>query len=307
MYDRIIHNPTEDQINELFGFEVHEEPVYTKRGAEIFEIEGQKAMVTSDRNQVLGIHSHGFTGYGYKRLDQDASRIVNGSTVRKGAGLLYDRGVAFVQVGIPESVKSRSGVAFDPFLLGTTSFNGRFKTSWGTGMIVVVCRNTHAMAVKRSNNQIAVKHSKNADTSLQIENVQQALGIITDLSSVQADHIDRLCDVTVTDSQFQQFLDKLVPINSEESLTGRGETIRSNKRDALETLFHSDARCQPSNTAWAVLQATNTFNHHLATQRGASDREVRNMENVVSGKFAENDLGTMQMLSKVLNRELVAV
>jgi phage/plasmid-like protein (TIGR03299 family) len=308
MHDTFLHNPTNEQIDALFDFDVVSSPVFAVRNGKPFVDENKRCWVTSDRDQVLGYSGPDFNPYSFKQLKNDARKLVNGHVVNKGAGLLYDRGVAFIQVGMPEEIKSRSGVAFDPFLVGTTSFNGKFKLSWGTGKIIVICRNTHAAAAKHAEGQYSRKHTKNAD--YRVETIKEAIGILDATATAEQDFIDSLCDVRVTDDQFMAFLDKLVPMPAETANTkwepSRKETVRSKKRDELWQLFQTDKRCQPDHTAWSVLQSTNTFNHWIATQRNAENREVRNMEKVLSGDFASSDDLTLRMLSKVLNRELVA-
>jgi phage/plasmid-like protein (TIGR03299 family) len=303
--DTFLRKPTSEQVTNLFDFDVLETPVYAKRAdGTLFEIEGKKALVTSDQDQVLGIPTTGFVGYSYKRLQSDAEHLVNGSIKYEGAGLLYNRGVGFVQLATPEDMKSASGVGFRPFIVGTTSFNGMFRTTWGGGSTIIICRNTHMMASKQAASiGLTVKHTANSEAKLSIENVQQALGILVKIAETEAARIDALCQVGVTDAQFEAFLAKLIPA-APEGKTSRATTIRDNKRDTLWNLFQSDKRCEPGHTAWSVLQATNTFNHHYANIRGTDDRDVRNMENALSGSMGESDAQTLNILGRVLDRQL---
>jgi phage/plasmid-like protein (TIGR03299 family) len=305
--DTFLRNPNSEQVSDLFNFDVLETPVYAKDvNGNLFEIAGKKALVTSDMPQCLGIPGDGFVGYSYKRLQSDAEHLVNGSIKYEGAGLLYDRGVGFVQLATPDDLKSAEGVGYRPFIVGTTSFNGMFKTTWGGGSTIIVCRNTHMMASKQAAAiGLTVKHTRNSEAKLSIENVQQALGILVKIAETEASRIDALCKVSVTDQQFEAFLSKLIPA-ADDAKTSRATTIREAKRDQLWTLFQSDKRCEPSHTAWGVLQATNTYNHHFANIRGTDNRDVRNMENALSGQFGESDAKTLHLLSRVLDRELVA-
>ena len=116
--------------------------------------------------------------------------------------------------------------------------------------------------------------------------------------------IDALCEVRVTDAQYEAFLAKLLPIGDDNEK--RTNTMRNDKRDQLWTMFQTDPRCEPHGTAWAALQANNTFNHWNAVQRKSGDRDVRNMQNAINGNFAKSDDQSLRLLSRIVERELVA-
>jgi len=52
------------------------------------------------------------------------------------------------------------------------------------------------------------------------------------------------------------------------------------------------------NTAWGVLQAANTYEHHFAASRGAS-KYSRNMSRMVYGQVAEMDSTALKVLASV--------
>ncbi|MGY2062838.1 hypothetical protein ACW9HQ_48805, partial [Nocardia gipuzkoensis] len=66
-------------------------------------------------------------------------------------------------------------------------------------------------------------------------------------------------------------------------------------------LYKKDERVHPwAGTAYGVLQAVNTFNHHLSTVRGDTPRAERNMSNALRGKTAEADRQTLELIDRVL-------
>ena len=72
------------------------------------------------------------------------------------------------------------------------------------------------------------------------------------------------------------------------------------KRDALERLYARDHRVSPwAGTAYGVIQAVNTYEHHEGIVRG-STRAERNMLKTVRGDFADCDRAAWRALEEVL-------
>lgn len=117
-----------------------------------------------------------------------------------------------------------------------------------------------------------------------------------------AAEVKTLCETTVTDSQWSQFLDAHIPFVDDkgDKLTGRSLTIAHNKRSTINKLYRLDLRVAPwAGTAHGVLQAVNTYEHHENAVRGG-DRGERNMLRTVSGEFGNIDRSTWATLSKIL-------
>jgi hypothetical protein len=73
-----------------------------------------------------------------------------------------------------------------------------------------------------------------------------------------------------------------------------------NKQDALRQLWNADDRVEPwKNTGWGVIQAVNTYAHHIQGVKVIS-REERNMDNAVRGVYDLLDQETLTGLEKVL-------
>ncbi len=89
--------------------------------------------------------------------------------------------------------------------------------------------------------------------------------------------VAQLCATTVTDRQWAKFLDHHVPLldpASGQPLTGRSLTMADKKRTRLEELYRHDHRVSPwAGTAYGVLQAVNTWEHHDSVVRRAGQSE----------------------------------
>jgi phage/plasmid-like protein (TIGR03299 family) len=229
--------------------------------------------------------------------------ILNGRLSYASAGLLKNRAIAWVQVEAPETIKTAQGVAFRPFLLATTSYDGSLASTYKNGAQLVVCDNTLAAAMGERANTYKVKHSKNS--GFRLANAQEAFGLVEETAEHFEAEISRLCSWQVTDKQFNDFLSKLVPVPAlDPNANTRGRTMAISKAETIRNLYETDERAAPwRGTAFGVLQATNTYNHHEAAIRGGVHRGIRNMENVVSGKFETADNDALALLAEICERE----
>lgn len=296
--------PEANIIRRLFNFDVTERQMMVDVDGTLYAVPGRKAMVTSDTKEVLGVFKEGYQGHSYREwLVDHVSQILNGRLSYASAGLLKNRAVAWVQVEAPDTIQTKEGVSFRPFLLATTSFDGSLATTYKNGAQVVVCDNTLAAAMGERANTYKVKHSRHS--GFDIVTAQEAFGLVEETAEHFEAEISRLCSWEVSDDQFEAFLAKLVPVpDAEDGKSTRGRTMAVTKTEAIRGLYDNDERAAPwRGTAYGVLQATNTYNHHEANIRGGVHRGIRNMENVVSGKFEAQDNDTLGLLAKICERE----
>lgn len=248
-------------------------------------------------------HRFGTFKLGYKIHDYDewliaqAANLLDDSELSIGsAGLLRQGGLAWVQVEVPETIDTPEGVSFRPFLTSATSLDGSLSSTYNTGVQLVVCDNTLSAALgDESAKQVKIKHSRNSIGRL--TEVREALELVHRVADDYSAQVHVLCATEVSDKAWASFLDAHVELPKE---AGRSRTLAEGKREALQLLWNNDNRVSPwKGTAFGVIQAVNTFTHHVATTRGASKAE-RNAERAVLGKVDQLDQGTLDTLQKVL-------
>jgi phage/plasmid-like protein (TIGR03299 family) len=298
--------PVDDVVRRLFNFEVSDAPLCyrdpTSKTPRYVTIPGRKAMVTSDTGDVLGVFKDGYQGHSYREWLIDSVATILDDDVQIGsAGLLRNRAQAWVSVEVPESF-THSGVDYRPHLLAATSYDGSLATSFGRKIQLAVCDNTLSVALGESGQSLKIKHSKYS--AMRITDAREALAIVHRMADDFAAELDALTAHKVSDKQFDTLLDALIPVPSDE---GRGMTVANKKRDEVMALYRNDERAATWNgTAFGVLQAFNTWNHHSAQVRKGVARGQRNMENVVTGKFATADADVLTVLSGITGTPLVA-
>ncbi len=306
-----------EAVQKLFGFDVNLSRVFVMNSkGEIIEATEFVACVPDNKNEVFGIHSKAYSLKGHQLTEwliEGPARVVNGNVGISNAGLLKNGAQAWVNISTPQEWKTPQGVDFRPNLLWTTSFDGSIASTVKETDVLSVCDNTREAALRSKGLSYKVKHTKNSEFKL--EDAKAALHLLEQNAEAFSKEIATLCEWQVSDAQFERFMSALVPmpeitgkdINKRDYST-RTATIAANKREALNELYRLDGRVAPwGGTAFGVLQMCNTYQTHIATQRNADHRAIRNMENVISGKIASSDIDAMQLLAKICDRELVAV
>jgi phage/plasmid-like protein (TIGR03299 family) len=285
--------PVEDVRRRLFGWE----PVKVE-GTGLFT--GEYVFARSDRDQatpeakVCGTtgtyQAHPYSEW----LIQNVSNLLDDDVQIGSAGLLKNGAIAWVQIELSQEYQAE-GMAFRPTILATTSLNGRLPSMYKPVNTIVVCDNTWAGAVNEKGDSYRVSHTKNS--KFVVQEARERTGVLLAKQAEAAtQEISGLAHQTVTDKQFQAFLDVVNAIPESE---GRSKTMATNKRDKLNQLWTADPRVAIwKNTVLGVYQLMNTFESHERIFRGNAAESA--MMSTVTGKAFEQDAATLSTIQKVL-------
>jgi phage/plasmid-like protein (TIGR03299 family) len=265
-------------------------------------VEGRQAIVRSDNNHVMGIFAEGYERHPYDEwLLTSVANILDDDLTISSVGLLKHGAVAWVEVSMPESIITTEGVEFRPNLLATTSFDGSIATTYKRTITATVCDNTRELALSEIGQELKVRHSRHS--RLKLAEAREALRVVHQVADAFAEEVNQLCAIDVDDKQWQEFLSVVASLEdprTKERLAGRALTLAERKQEALSKLYRYDGRVAPwAGTAYGVLQAVNTYEHHERTVRG-TDRAERNMLRTITGDFGDVDRRSWSQLSTVL-------
>ena len=294
--------PVEDVHRRLFNWKAIEGQItataLTDDGVMTTTDPERKAIMRSDTGAILGIFKSGYRPHQYDEwLIGNVGSILDADLQIGSAGLLRGGAQAWVQIEMEETL-SVAGVDFRPFLTAATSLDGSLATTYITGAQVVVCDNTLSAALGGSDRKLKIYHSVNSMQRLQ--DARAALGIVYDVADAFTEQVNRLTDETVSDSRWAQFVDAYSNPTAAQKPTAQ----MVKKAETLQNLWTNDLRVQPwAGTAFGVVQAVNTYVHHLQTVRGET-RSDRNAGRVIEGKVDELDRSTLQLLARF--EEIVA-
>lgn len=293
--------PTADVVRRLFHWRIGEALVIN--GKTLDAADGYKLVYREDTGAPFGVFSDGYVVHQYPEwLIDNVANILDVSSGELGigsAGLLMGGAVAWVQIERPESVRV-AGDELRPFILATTSANGRYATSYKRGTTRVVCDNTLAEfhSKREGAKGFFVKHTKGSTKKL--DQARRLLEITFDHQAAELQELERLMNAKVDDAAFWRIVDKLDPVDGKEN---KALTIVQNKRGILQTLWESNPMVAPyKGTAYGVVQAYNTYNHNFGRMRSTGDagsRGERNMLNFLSGKTAEDDGKVLKVLASI--------
>lgn len=258
----------------------------------------------NDPGAMLKNFKQGYLMHQYDEwLLQQVAAILDDSLNIGSAGMLADGGQAWVSVEVPDNIVTPSGVVFRPNLLAATSLDGSLSTTYKRVVTNVVCDNTMAAGLTEEGQQIKIRHSKYSNAKL--TDVRAALEIVHTIGDDFSRQIEQLTNTAVTDDVWAAFLDAekttaLVDDKGNEK-TGRGLTMANNKRAKLSQLYNHDDRVAPwRGTAWGVVQAVNTFAHHVQGEKTGADRAQLNMSRAITGETDKLDRSTLAQLMGVL-------
>ncbi len=292
--------PLRDVQRRLFNWEPIEGTVQVVAGDEhdglVLLAPRHKAILRSDTLAVLGIVSPSYTIHDYRAwLLQNVSTLLGEAGIGS-AGLLAGGARAWVQVEVPESCVVE-GVTFRPFLTATTSLDGSMATTYLTGAQVVVCDNTLRVAMNEKDAaKLRIRHSTRS--AFRLETAREALGILEAIEDAFAAQVKRQMDVRVDEDAWNRFLNAHFPLKNEDTYRTHPQYER---RRELDRLWRYDIRVAPwQGTAYGVVAAVNTYEHHLAQGRAGRDRVERNADRATSGGFDAIDEKTLRTLQKVL-------
>ncbi len=309
--------PPEDVARRLFGWTALSLPVAVERPADILtmthrgvdgmprrwvQIKGRQAIARSDEDDghVLGVFTDAYEPHQYSEyLLTAVGDILDDSLSISSAGVLRGGAVAWVEVSVPESITTPEGVEFRPNLLATTTLDGSLATTYKRTVTAVVCDNTRAAALREEGQELKIRHSRHS--RLRLAGARSALNIVHGLADSFAAEVAQLCRTEVDARTWDRFLDSWVRLTGPEGepLTKRRRELAEAKREALAGSYVHDRRVAPwAGTAYAVLQAVNTYEHHHSPT--SAPRVDRNMQRAVSGAYEKLDRRAWEVLEGVL-------
>lgn len=292
--------PAEDVERRLFSWKAESWPVMVQRpDGTYLELPDRQAIAHGETGEVFKVGHNSYVMHQYNDwLVGNVSHILDSGELHIGSAGLLRRGAgAFVTVERPENIVSTSGMELRSRLLATTSHDSRIATTYKLVNTIVVCDNTLAQALYvETGRKHRTRHTMNS--IFRIPDVREALEIMVQNDHDVVEFIDSLADMTVSERQWQEIVERLVEI-PENSLP-RVKARLENKRNELDELWRTDYRCTPwKGSALGAFQVFNTYRFHFAGPSASGtpnleQRFNRNMESVISDKalFADRDLLT---------------
>lgn len=276
----------------------------------------EQGIIRSDTNEHIATHGADYRIHDYEQwLLKLQAKILNTKELNIfGAGLPRRGAQAYVQVGVPETMKDdKIGVEFLPYIMASTSVDGSLPTTFSAQSIDVVCDNTRNMALRQAEQSGRIYKAKHTSRSLdnsRINDARVALRLIHQTAEGLVSEYRELAAITMNRTQVKKTWDLIIPIPDPNEVGSRAYTIATNRRDALIDVYNDRGVTRgmmagQQGTALGIVQAVNTWTTHVRTVHG--NRFERNIDKTLRGKFDEVDQATVKAIATVMDRpELVS-
>lgn len=280
--------PLEDVHEKLFNWEAIQRPIEVRLAdGERITVAGQHAIMHSQSNKVFKIATDSYVIHQYHEwLVNNVAKILDNDLRIGIAGMLRSGGGAFVSVETPENVVSRNDIPVKSQYLAASSHDSKLATSYKMVGTILSCENmlvSHLSQIKKApwNN----RHTMHSLT--RVDSVRESIGIqLAHNTEKMCDFVDTLAEITVTESQWLEIVERLVPIPDE--ALPRVKARLENKRFMFHEMWENDPRCTPwKGSGFGAFQVLNTHELHIAGPD--SSRIDRNMRNIFSDTSQQND------------------
>lgn len=227
------------------------------------------------------------------------SNLIGDTLVISRAGLLDNGAKAWIEISLPETIHDTvSGVHFRANLIGGSAHDSSISTTYSRHVSIMECDN---QAASRIVGEMGHRHKvkRTRHSGLRVVEGRSALSLINETANEYLDTLHTEIARTVNTRQFAAFLESWAPIADSD---GKATVTRAErKRDELTAMYRHDDRVAPwQGTAFGVIQAVNTWQHHTAEIRGDVSRADRNIERALTGSINTLDSGTLATLDRVL-------
>ncbi|MBB5167086.1 DUF932 domain-containing protein [Mycobacterium sp. AZCC_0083] len=276
---------------------------------------GRQGIVRSDDFSELGRPTTAYAMHDYKVwLIRKVSEML-GSTLSILSALTLKNGAqAAVEIGLDDTMHDdTTGLDFWPFLLAKTSLDGSITTTYEAFNRVLRCDNMFggiSRDAKNAGRQFKVKHTARSLETSHVAGFREAMVILDQSAHDMQDWIQTMSGIQVPRKNWLQVLDIIEPPAPAGS-TAVKVTKTNNRRELLDSIYLGQGELGELNgpfagTAFGVVQASNTYQHHGVGVRGTSRLE-RVYDRAIRGDLAASDQIAVEALAKVLDMPELAM
>lgn len=279
--------PLQDVQEKLFNWEAIQRPIEVRLAdGKRLPVAGRHAIMHSESNKVFKIATDSYVIHQYHEwLVSNVAKILDNDLRIGIAGILRSGGGAFVSVETPENVMSRNDIPIKSKYLAASSHDSKLATSYKMVGTILLCENMLVANLWKGKAPWNNRHTMHSLT--RVESVRESIGIqLADNTEKMCNFVDNLAEITVTESQWQEIVERLVPIPDE--ALPRVKARLENKRFMFHEMWENDPRCTPwKGSGFGAFQVLNTHELHIAGPD--SSRIDRNMRNIFSDTSQQND------------------
>lgn len=194
-------------------------------------------------------------------------------------GLAGGRRIVYV-LKLDNDLIDVQGDTFFPYFFGTTSHDESWATTFQLASLRLECENMTRMALARQTPRFKIKHT--SESNGRIQSIRESLGIVPQIVNSFTLETMILQDINVTLGEREQFVNDLLPIETD----GKRTSPNVRRREEILSTIANDKRVgEYRDTAWGLFQGVSTWEQHI---RGDKSGEKRQMD--IADKFLSDGL-----------------
>lgn len=201
------------------------------------------------------------------------------------AGSLKGGRIVFLVASTPFAVELTGADKLETYLLISNRHDGSGQITCAIVTIRVVCANTLERSLAGSLGVVRIRHTRSAENRL--GEARRILGLAQGATNRAAEAAEAMMREKMSESDFQSFLAKLLPIETED-LTQRQIRATMKRRQQIEDVYVDHPTVNMlDKTAWRAYNAVTFVNDHLTLRRnvqGDGNPEENRMLAVVTGE-----------------------
>lgn len=266
-------------------YEVRLTPLATYDG---LTVEGRKAVVRYDKQEVLGVVSDRYVPVQNRQAFGFLDAVVADGGLRyHTAGALGKGEKVFLLAKLPGNIRVKdSEDLVDKFLLLANSHDGSSALRVFFTPVRVVCQNTLSMAERRGEGQgVSILHKGNLESK--IRDAQRVLGLAQRFYDDASVQINRLASYYPSVAELAGYFKTLYPDPEEGKNNNRAQRVRG---ELLRLFEEGQGHDMPAirRSAWTAYNAVTELVDHCRSSRGAGDlsRASNRLESVWWGNGA---------------------
>ena len=273
--------PTSRDAIRLAGLDwnVNSRPIYDSFGK---EIKGFKANTRDIDNTVLGIVTDKYRIVQNREAFEFTDSLLNndeGIEIHyETAGSLKNGRTIWLLAKMPTT--TILGDDIDPYICFTNSHDRTGAIKVAMTPIRVVCNNTLTFALNNAKRCWSTKRM--GDMNSKLIEAKHTLGLATAYMDELNLTAEQMAEKTITDSQIEQILDELFPVDKEKDSERKIRNAQEIK-DSFMTCYYMPDIKQFRNTAWGLTNAMSDLVTHVRPTRESANYRENNWGRIING------------------------
>jgi hypothetical protein len=252
------------------------EKTFTESGIELDKI----GLIREDTNDVLGVHSNGYTPYQNYQLVELLQRVssLTGLEIHKGGEFGKGKKV-YIQLKSNDLKLGNDKV--EGFVTGINSFDGSTSLAFGNSNLTISCQNTFFSAYK---NLEKVRHTKNMNHK--IDTICRGIDTLVEEEKIMFNTIKKMSETTFDEKTKDRVIKSLFDINPEISLVGYRDTdeLSTNTKNKLSRMYiDMDGELkEKGDNLWGLFSGVTKYTTHSLSR-------FDNTENKMFGTYGKRE------------------